>query len=211
MTKVTHHAPDALIAAYAAGSLPQSFALVMAAHISLCLESRIAYEAHKVVSGVVLDEHVGAPISSALKSNVLDLLDAPVVSEPVFERSGVYPAPVVQALKGKAPKWRRVGGGVRQNILSADESGSVRLLYIPPGQAVPDHTHGGLELTLVLQGSFSDETGRFGVGDLEVADEELQHTPIADTGAPCICLAATDAPLKFRSFVPRLFQPFLQI
>jgi putative transcriptional regulator len=206
-----HHAPDALIAAYAAGNLPHSFALVMAAHISLCLECRAAYEAHQAVGGVVLNGHAGVPVSSALKSNVLDLLDAPLKAAPVFERSGVYPAPIVQALKGGPPRWKRVGGGVRQDILSADESGSVRLLYIPPGQAVPDHTHGGLELTLVLQGSFSDETGRFGVGDLEVADEDLEHTPIADSGAPCICLAATDAPLKFRSWVPRLLQPFFQI
>lgn len=63
----------------------------------------------------------------------------------------------------------------------------------------------------MLQGSFSDETGRFGVGDLEIADEELEHTPIADVGDACICLAATDAPLRFWSFVPRLLQPLFRI
>ena len=87
----------------------------------------------------------------------------------------------------------------------------MRLLYIPPGQAVPDHSHGGLELTLVLQGSFRDDTGRFGVGDLEVADQTLEHTTIADTGAPCICLAATDAPLRFTTLIPRLLQPLFRI
>jgi putative transcriptional regulator len=77
--------------------------------------------------------------------------------------------------------------------------------------AVPDHGHNGIELTLVLQGAFRDETGRFGVGDLEVADDTLDHTPIAERGAPCICLAATDAPLKFKSLIPRLLQPLLRI
>jgi putative transcriptional regulator len=101
--------------------------------------------------------------------------------------------------------------GVRQTILSSGREGSVRLLHIPPGQAVPDHSHNGLELTLVLQGSFSDDTGRFGVGDLEIADQALEHTPIADAGLPCICLAATDAPLRFNSFLPRLLQPLLRI
>ena len=101
--------------------------------------------------------------------------------------------------------------GVRQSILSADREGSVRLLYIPGGQAVPDHSHNGLELTLVLQGSFSDETGRFGVGDLEIGDESLHHTPTADAGDPCICLAATDAPLRFNAFLPRLLQPLFKI
>ena len=101
--------------------------------------------------------------------------------------------------------------GVRQDILSAGPDGSVRLLYIPPGQAVPDHGHNGVELTLVLQGSFTDETGQFGVGDLEVADDDLEHTPIADMGEACICLAATEAPLKFNAFLPRVLQPFFKI
>jgi len=68
-----------------------------------------------------------------------------------------------------------------------------------------------MELTLVLQGRFDDETGTFGVGDLEIADEDLEHTPIAGAGDPCICLAATDAPLRFRTFVPRLLQPLFRI
>ena len=57
--------------------------------------------------------------------------------------------------------------------------GSLRLLYITPGRAVSDHGHGGLELTLVLQGSFRDA---FGVGDVEVAAEDVQHAPIAGEG-----------------------------
>ena len=114
-------------------------------------------------------------------------------------------------MRQKPPRWKSLGLGVRQSILSAGRDGSVRLLYIPPGQAVPDHSHNGLELTLVLQGSFSDDTGRFGVGDLEVADQSLEHTPIADAGAPCICLAATDAPLRFSSLMPRLLQPLFRI
>ena len=211
MTDMTHHTPDALLAAYAAGTLPQPFALVVAAHISLCLKCRAGFEAHQAIGGIVLEGFDAVEISSDLKTNVLSLLDTPDQEPDVCARTGVYPGPVMQALKGKPPRWRRLGGGVKQNILSADESGSVRLLYIPPGQAVPDHTHGGLELTLVLQGSFSDETGRFDVGDLEVADEDLDHTPIADYGAPCICLAATDAPLKFNSVLPRVLQPLFRI
>jgi putative transcriptional regulator len=117
----------------------------------------------------------------------------------------------MEALGGLPPKWKSLGMGVRQSILSHDEGGSVRLLYIPGGQAVPDHGHNGLELTLVLQGAFRDETGRFGVGDLEVADDDLEHTPVAEDGVACICLAATDAALRFRSLVPRLLQPIFRI
>ncbi|MCF2905174.1 ChrR family anti-sigma-E factor [Octadecabacter sp. CECT 8868] len=211
MTTITHHPSDALLAAYAGGSLPQPFALAVAAHISLCLDCRATYEAHLVSGGAVLEMSNTEAVSADLKSNVLDLLDAPVAAKPAYQRSGVFPGPVMEALKGKPPRWKSLGMGVRQSILSDGRDGSVRLLYIPPGRAVPDHSHNGLELTLVLQGSFSDETGRFGVGDLEVADHTLEHTPVADPGAPCICLAATDAPLRFNSFIPRLLQPFFRI
>jgi len=211
MTAITHHTPDNLLAAYAAGNLPHPYAVVVASHISLCLKCRAALEAHQAVGGAVLEAACQQSVSENLKSSILAQLDAPVTPEPTFQRSGIYPGPVVEALKGKSPRWASLGTGVRQSILSAGREGSVRLLYIPPGQAVPDHSHNGLELTLVLQGSFSDETGRFGVGDLEVADQTLEHTPIADLGAPCICLAATDAPLRFTSLIPRLLQPLFRI
>jgi len=76
---------------------------------------------------------------------------------------------------------------------------------------VPDHGHRGTELTLVLQGAFRDEVDRFARGDIEIATEELEHTPVAEAGEPCICLAATDAPLRFNSLVPRMLQPLLRI
>ena len=76
---------------------------------------------------------------------------------------------------------------------------------------MPDHGHQGMELTLVLQGAFRDEVDRFARGDLEIATEDLEHTPVADIGEDCICLAATDAPLKFKSIIPRVMQPFLKI
>ena len=211
MTAINHHTSEALLMAYAVGSLPHSFSVVVAAHISLCLECRAAFEAHQAAGGVILETGGTEALSEDLKSDVLDLLDAPIKPTPLHARLGIYPGPVMAALKGKSPKWKSLGMGVRQTILSSGREGSVRLLHIPPGQAVPDHSHNGLELTLVLQGSFSDDTGRFGVGDLEIADQALEHTPIADAGLPCICLAATDAPLRFNSFLPRLLQPLLRI
>ncbi|HBV54683.1 MAG TPA: transcriptional regulator, partial [Rhodobacteraceae bacterium] len=43
---------------------------------------------------------------------------------------------------------------------------------------------------LVLKGAFRDQTDHFGPGDVEVANEDLEHTPVADIGEDCICLAA---------------------
>ncbi len=211
MTAITHHIPESILAAYAAGNLPHPFALVVASHVSLCPDCRGALETHQALGGTVLEATDAVAVSSDLRADILAQLDVPFVPAPAYDRTGVFPGPVMEALKGKPPRWKTLGMGVRQNILYSNNEGSVRLLFIPPGQAVPDHSHNGLELTLVLQGSFSDETGRFGVGDVEIGDEDLEHTPVADMGDPCICLAATDAPLRFNSLVPRLLQPFFRI
>jgi putative transcriptional regulator len=34
---------------------------------------------------------------------------------------------------------------------------------------------------------------------------------MAEAGVECICLAASDAPLKFHGLLPRLAQPFFKI
>ena len=56
----------------------------------------------------------------------------------------------------------------------------------------------------MLQGAFKDEFDRFAKGDIEVANEELVHQPVAKPGMDCICLAATDAPLRFSGLIPRI-------
>ena len=61
----------------------------------------------------------------------------------------------------------------------------------------------------MLKGGFSDKTGHFARGDVAVADAELDHIPVADLDADCICFAVTDAPLRltgpFGRLMHRLF------
>jgi putative transcriptional regulator len=142
------------------------------------------------------------------------LIDAAPEFQPHAAKADrVLPNPIQDYLGGDvdAVKWRAVGGGVRQAVLKTKDKTKVRLLSIPGGTAMPDHSHRGLELTLVLQGAFLDEDSRFGPGDVEIATEHLHHTPVAEEGQDCICIAATDAPLRFRGLIPRIAQPFIGI
>lgn len=210
-----HTLNDALLTGYAAGTLPEAFDLVVATHLSLNDESRAALGAYEAVGGCLLEEAPAADVGSEALAATL----ARIKSSPPRERaappasSGVFPAPLRAYVGGDvdAVRWRPLGGGVRQALLPTSGPARARLLYIPPGVAVPDHGHRGIELTLVLQGAFSDEVDRFERGDIEIADESLEHQPVADPGEPCICLAATDAPLRFRGLVPRLLQPLFRI
>ncbi len=211
MTGILHHIPDNLLLSYASGALSQPFSLVVATHVSMCDECRARLGAHESAGGAVLEASESSVLSKNTKDDLFARLDDAVDTAPVYERSGIFPGPLMQALNGLPPKWKSLGLGARQCILDQNSEGSVRLLYIPPGQAVPDHGHNGLEMTMVLQGAFRDETGRYGAGDVEIADADLEHTPTAEDGEPCICLAATDGALRFNSWMPRMLQPLFRI
>ena len=208
---IRHHLTDALITAYAAGILPEAFSLVAATHISLCDDCRARLAASEAVGGAVLDMADSVAMGAGSLDAVLARPAPPAA--PAAVRRSTLPAPLADYIGGDLAqvKWRSLGMGVRQAILPTANSASARLLFIPAGQAVPDHGHRGTELTLVLQGAFRDATDRFGVGDLEIANQDLNHTPAAEAGQDCICLAATDAPLRFNSLIPRLLQPIFRI
>ena len=210
--KVKHHLSDQLLMAYAAGALPEAFSLIVATHIQMCDQCRAASEAYNAVGGVLLDDMSKVSMSK----NALDRTMALIANSPEIHKTksnGDVPHPLAAYIGSSLSdvKWKPVGMGVRQSVLETSNSASARLLYIPAGTAVPDHGHRGTELTLVLKGAFSDETARFSVGDIEIANQDLEHTPVADMEEDCICLTATDAPLRFNAWVPRIAQRFLRI
>ena len=210
-----HHIPTNILTAYSAGSLPEAFSLVVACHLSLCDSCRAEAQSLDAVGGTLLEAQPTAELDHDALAETLALIEKGPVSEAPrpLRRESIFPAPL-QDYAGHDPEqvnWRRVGGGVRQAVLDCGGEATARLLYIPAGTAVPDHSHNGLELTMVLQGSFSDSVATFGRGDVEVGHDDLTHQPIADPGPDCICLAATEGPLKFQSIIPRMLQPLIKI
>jgi putative transcriptional regulator len=64
-----------------------------------------------------------------------------------------------------------------------DGKASARLLTIPPGAAVPKHTHSSQEIILVLQGSVVDGDAVYGRGDdVQQANADVTHMPAAGPG-----------------------------
>ena len=216
MTKIKHHLTEPLLMGYAAGTLPEAFNLVVATHISMCDTCRAALAEYEAVGGEVMLDSDPAELAEDALAATMAMIERGVDVAPVAPKrrvESIFPGPLQDYVSGDVDslKWRKIGGGVSQMVLETSSEATVRLLRIPGGTAVPDHGHNGTELTLVLQGAFVDETDRFGAGDVEVANEDLEHTPVAEAGMDCICLAATDAPLKFNGLVPRIAQRFIGI
>ncbi len=206
-TQIRHHLTDDLLMAYSAGSLPEAFSLVVASHVSMCDECRARLAGFDAVGGSVMEAMEVADMSEEAFGATLALIAANEDAEPApAPRTGLFPAPLRDWIGGDVDTivWRGVGGGVSQAVIQTRGPETVRLLRIPGGTAVPDHGHGGTELTMVLQGAFRDETDRFAAGDVECADEDMTHTPVAEPGPDCICLAATDSRLQFTGLLPRI-------
>ncbi|MDJ1009336.1 MAG: ChrR family anti-sigma-E factor [Paracoccaceae bacterium] len=218
METINHHLNDTLLMGYAAGTLPEAFNLIVATHISMCDECRARLGSFEAVGGSLIeDADAAVPMASSALGDVMARISgasrADDIRLPVAREARTFPAPLVDYVGGDLAdvKWRSLGGGVRHAVLNTGGKATARLLHIPAGTKLPEHGHKGLEATLVLQGAFSDADGRFARGDIEIAGEDLDHTPVADEGEDCICLAVTDAPLKFSGWIPRIAQPFLGI
>lgn len=217
---IKHHVSDDLLMGYATGGLSEAFDLVIASHVSLSDDARARLSTFEALGGAVLEDSEPVELSDdsfeATMARIMGSAPAETVesSTKTMSRHSVFPKCLRDYVGGDvdAVNWRPIGLGVKQAVLNTgDRDATARLLYIPAGQAMPDHGHNGVEVTLVLQGAFIDEDGRFARGDIEVASEETEHTPVADIGDDCICLVVTDAPLKFNGLLPKIAQKILRI
>jgi putative transcriptional regulator len=189
-----HHPDDSLLIEYANGSLDEAKALLVATHLALCPACR---------STVAAGEATGAALAFDEAADVGPMPD--VAAVPIEKRAVPSPpvAAVPEPLRGYLGRpvselgWVPVLSGMREYPLPEFAGrASVRLLAIEPGRRMPRHTHEGLELTLVLQGSFADASGAFAKGDVATADPRVDHQPQAGGGELCLCLAVEDAPIR---------------
>jgi len=226
---INHHPDDATLVAYTAGAVTEAISLVVAAHLEFCPQCRGRVRDATALGGALLADLDPTPLGEGALAAALARIEAPVETQ---TGPGAAPAPIAAPARKPGTDdglpatldawlpdgldgvpWRTLAPGVRHFRLSGVDSGegTVRLLTIAPGTALPHHGHGGTELTLVLRGSFADEVGRFAPGDCADLDPSVQHQPVADADTPCICLIATDARLRFSGLLGRLFQPLVGI
>lgn len=215
--KPNHHLDDATLLSYSAGALPIALAVVASTHLERCTQCRTRlFDADQIGGVLMQQQRVGVPSEHA-RAVMLTLLD----NEPAIERTP-QPSEVAEErdpdrLPGalhpwfgdsmRRLRWKRIAPGVQRIRANGISGGDLMLLRIAPGSKLPLHSHGGNELTVILDGAYDDMLGHFGPGDVADLDGEIQHQPVTSPGVPCICVAATDAPLVFSGWVARTLQP----
>ena len=212
----THHLEPEMLVAYAAGSAKEPLALLVASHLTLCPTCRDAVAELEAVGGALLEALPPAAVDPGAAGRVMARRAAPA-PEPVAVPASVagggrLPLPLRHYVGGDldAVAWHGRGRLRERRLLPQHAEYSTRLLRIRAGAAMPRHTHGGAELTLVLAGGFADERDHYSRGDVAIADASVDHRPVADGGEDCICLAVTDAPLRLTGFGSPLLNLFVK-
>lgn len=193
---------DSLLARYVAGTLPAPARVLVEAHLELKPENRIKVTNLEAMAGLALME-----IEPAALGNRDAMLAAVLQSDPATGDVGevranneqtVFPKALIDFVGFDAADvpWRTRMPGYREYDLGDIDGCHVNLFWIKPGRTVPAHTHEGSELSLVLDGDFTDARGFYARGDISVADDSVDHRPCAGRDRPCIGLAVMDAPLK---------------
>jgi putative transcriptional regulator len=216
--KITHHLDEATIIAFAAGTLGEAHGFAAATHVAYCSHCRTAMREAESLGGQMMLDDGARAVTDTCRAATLASLDAiavaPAKTKPLT--SSEVPAVLNNLLNNQpldALKWKTKVPGVATYEIPLSSKGNthLQLLRIGKGRQMPEHGHGGEEITVVLRGSYSDHTGRYMAGDVADFDEEMEHQPKVDSDIDCICLVATEAPTRFKSFWARLAQPFVGI
>jgi putative transcriptional regulator len=204
-----HPAPENLMSC-AAGSMPETLAAVMACHLTMCPQCRQELSDLDVIGAALLEgmspESLRAspppsPSQPVTKGTAPSVSEAPENDVPLPLRKFAGP-------RFRDVPWRRIAPGISQHRIPLSHPGnaSLKLIKVAPGLTLPEHGHSGTEMTLVLQGAFSDASGRYGPGDVLEIDESEEHSPVVTGPTDCICLVACEGPMRFRGLLARIVQ-----
>lgn len=234
---MSYHPEFELIRAYVDGTIDPCHGIMVAAHLETCsqcrqtvqrLEAEAAndmFEAHSAADKASFaEEHGIAEEKNAPSLDLESMLSTIVDMKQLKPTSHAEETPSVHIeLNGKKfvlPKalrnqvsrigeWRSYGGKVYSAAIELEENDArMNLLYIKEGVQVPQHTHKGVETTLVLHGSFSDEDGKYAEGDIMSRDASVKHAPQTSENQDCLCLTVLTEPMIFTQGVARVFNLF---
>jgi putative transcriptional regulator len=208
-----HHPDENLLAEYAAGTLPSAEAIAISAHLHFCTKCHRSIAQLEQLAGAML-EHL---TPQALPENSYEQLMAAIdnTKHPIIVKPKAYdilPHVVKTMVNGRDLKWRKVTPALKTATLTTGQKEyEVSLQNIKAGGIVPEHDHRGLEMTVVLKGSFSDKNGIYQAGDFLLKQAGDIHQPISACNEDCLCLSVQNGPVKLTGFFNRLLNPFIRL
>lgn len=215
---VNHHPDTRLLNEYSSGALPLAQSACVSLHLKYCEQCRRMYQGLQQLGSALFEELAPQTVDDSLLRSVLSRLETEHEPEPdqtaFAGKPEDHPSLVQRLATGEYENldWKRINSGLRiSRLKTGDTHYEFALYHIKAGNSIPRHTHRGTELTLVLEGSFSDEDGHYSKGDFIFRDAEKVHTPTASQDRDCICIGVLDAPGRFTGWQYRVLNPFLKL
>jgi putative transcriptional regulator len=194
----SHHASEATLAAYAAGTLPEAIAIVAAVHLAQCVTCRRSLSVLETTGGILLDELPPVPLQPGAFDRLDPRLDA-AMPDPPDVLNADLPAPLNRVPFGR---WWPLAFGARYRPMRVGGVAWGGLIFAQPGRSMPPHDHVGLELTCILSGSLADGHGTYVAGDLSEPITDHHQPPVAVGTEPCICIIASEG-VRLRGLLGR--------
>lgn len=221
LAPLNRHPSQALLLGWHRGTLEPGLALTVSAHIDTCAHCRAELRLFDAIGGALLEATDGV----AMAPDALDLALARIERPDAAETTATAPPPRLPAfLEGfdlpDSVRSARITGrywaapGVWMapvHIDGARPGDKTYLMAVKAGMVMPEHTHRGNEVTLLLKGRFSDIYGDYGAGDFLLCTPEVSHSPAMTPEEDCLCLVWQDAPILPKTWLGRLLQPFARI
>ena len=213
---INHHPDTRLLNEFASGALPLAQSVCVSLHLKYCDQCQRNHRRLQQLGAAMFEKLAPQTIDASLLQSVMSQLDEepPLSYTRASDDGDDYPALVQRLMDGDYDQldWDRVNADLRiSRLRTGDRDNEFALYHIKAGGSIPKHTHRGTELTLVLDGSFSDEEGVYHEGDFLMRDAENVHTPTAARTGDCICVGVLDAPIRFTQWNYRPLNPFLKL
>ena len=207
-----------LMTEYSAGTLPLAQSACVFAHVEHCEHCQRLVTELNDVGAALFENQEPLAVGDAQLEAVLARLD----EEPPLQYAAPAPAREAEDIPSILQRlmrgdfsdlsWKSVGKALRISYLeTGDPQHELALYHIKAGGRIPEHGHRGKEMTLILQGGFSDAEGSYHAGDFIYREPGDVHAPTALQSEDCICVAVLDAPLKFTGWKFRWVNPFLKL
>ena len=210
---IHHHPSDESMMRLAAGALGAGPALVVSVHLERCAGCRDQLARFEAFGGAVLDELPAAPLTPDLFGRTVERLE---IAQPSHAKTSVREPrqalgiELPQAMQGcEVGPWKWLAPGFHWSKVKIADSPDAMLLKGRAGLRLPAHGHTGLEFMQVLSGSLSDDRGEYFPGDLDEADEDVDHQPVVGRESDCVCLAALEGDTRLHSILGRLMRPIV--
>lgn len=218
----------ALLLDYATGSLASPLEILVETHISLNAASARQLRTLMQLGGILLEECEPVSLSEGALEAVMAEIDAldhkdeqdlannqakqdnVVAFRPAADKTASVanlPRPLADYIPDLSceKSWRRISKGLSQCRIQFNGSEVEANIYrIAPGTSIPVHSHEGTEVTLVLTGGFTDETGSFGPGDIAIQETGATHQPVADDDGECIVFAINEGNIRLANPIGRV-------